>query len=69
MNKSEIVVQMNKIVVGDDKNGKNLDAENEEDDPFGSSPQSDQLPDDHDIDGMFGAPQNEETNMNAITNL
>ena len=38
MNKSEIVVQMNKIVVGDDKNGKNLDAENEEDDPFGSSP-------------------------------
>ena len=71
MNKSEIVVQMNKIVVGDNKNGANIDkdAENEDEDPFGSSPQSDQLPDDHEIDGMFGAPQNEDTNMNAITNL
>ena len=63
INKSEIVVQINKLSIGHDQN--NFDGAAEDDqDPFATSPQSDKLPEDQEIEGFFSERVENLNNLN-----
>lgn len=59
LNKSEIVVQMNKLVIGGEADDQDENTARENEDPFADSPQSDKLPEDDDIEDMFNLASNQ----------